>query len=233
MDIVARTVSLSDTVTLRVEVAGDGEPLVLLPGLGCSSRCFHPLMRSLAERSISVIAINPRGIGGSTGPLHDLTKHDLATDAMGVIETLNLGPVHAVGWAWGGGDARCLASDAPDRVKTVVLLSAAGSATVEPEALAALSRLAKNVYATPEDRMRDVSLAFLASASDRALGEWLDFGFWPEGMAAFEACNRQSFMAHWRRILVDESIVQRTIIVDGQVAGGVVSFASPSPPTSS
>ncbi len=46
-------------------------------------------------------------------------------------------------------------------------------------------------------------------------------------MAAFTAkdpTNRESFLAHWRRILMDETVIIQTIIVDGQVAGSVASY---------
>jgi RimJ/RimL family protein N-acetyltransferase len=49
----------------------------------------------------------------------------------------------------------------------------------------------------------------------------------PEGarMAAFPPRDREAFMAHWRtRVLGDESVDKKTILVDGQVAGNVVSF---------
>ena len=43
-------------------------------------------------------------------------------------------------------------------------------------------------------------------------------------MAAFPARAREPFMAHWARIMADESVVLRTILYDGRVAGNVVSF---------
>jgi RimJ/RimL family protein N-acetyltransferase len=43
-------------------------------------------------------------------------------------------------------------------------------------------------------------------------------------MAAFPARERAAFMAHWARILADPTIVKRTIVVEGQVAGNIVSF---------
>jgi RimJ/RimL family protein N-acetyltransferase len=46
-------------------------------------------------------------------------------------------------------------------------------------------------------------------------------------MAAFTAENpadRPAFMAHWTKILGDETIVTRTIVVDGQVAGHISIF---------
>jgi RimJ/RimL family protein N-acetyltransferase len=43
-------------------------------------------------------------------------------------------------------------------------------------------------------------------------------------MAAFPARDRKSFMAHWTRILADETVIKKTILFDGHVAGNVVSF---------
>jgi RimJ/RimL family protein N-acetyltransferase len=43
-------------------------------------------------------------------------------------------------------------------------------------------------------------------------------------MAAFAARDRDAFMAHWSKILGDHSVVTRTIIADGHVAGNVVSW---------
>lgn len=43
-------------------------------------------------------------------------------------------------------------------------------------------------------------------------------------MAAFPPRDWDAFMAHWARILGDETIIKRTILFDGQVAGNVVSF---------
>lgn len=43
-------------------------------------------------------------------------------------------------------------------------------------------------------------------------------------MAAFPSRDRQTFMAHWRKILKDESIFIKTILYNGQVAGNIVSF---------
>jgi RimJ/RimL family protein N-acetyltransferase len=43
-------------------------------------------------------------------------------------------------------------------------------------------------------------------------------------MAAFPPRDRDAFTAHWAKILADEAITKKTILVDGQVAGNVVSF---------
>jgi RimJ/RimL family protein N-acetyltransferase len=43
-------------------------------------------------------------------------------------------------------------------------------------------------------------------------------------MAAFPARDRDAFMAHWAGILADHAVVAKSIVVDGRVAGNVVSW---------
>ena len=43
-------------------------------------------------------------------------------------------------------------------------------------------------------------------------------------MAAFPARDRDAFMAHWAKILVDESNITKTVLYNGEVVGTVMSF---------
>ncbi len=43
-------------------------------------------------------------------------------------------------------------------------------------------------------------------------------------MAAFPPRDKEAFFAHWQRILGDDTVVTRTVVVDGEVVGNVVSF---------
>lgn len=43
-------------------------------------------------------------------------------------------------------------------------------------------------------------------------------------MAAFPSRDRDSFMAHWRKILGDSTLIKQTILFDGAVAGNIGSF---------
>jgi len=46
-------------------------------------------------------------------------------------------------------------------------------------------------------------------------------------MAAFPARDQEAFMAHWIEIMADASVVLKTILCDGQVAGNMVCFGPP------
>ena len=43
-------------------------------------------------------------------------------------------------------------------------------------------------------------------------------------IAAFTPRNEKDFFAHWTKILADDTVVKKTILFDGDVAGSVVSF---------
>ena len=43
-------------------------------------------------------------------------------------------------------------------------------------------------------------------------------------MAAFPSRDRDAFVAHWVKIMADDSVILKTILFDGQVAGNIVSF---------
>jgi hypothetical protein len=71
---------------------------------------------------------------------------------------------------------------------------------------------------TGEVLLRDVRRGDLRSFFEHQLD--------PEAsrMAGFPTRNRKSFLAHWDKVLGDESVVKQTILFDGEVAGNVVSF---------
>jgi RimJ/RimL family protein N-acetyltransferase len=43
-------------------------------------------------------------------------------------------------------------------------------------------------------------------------------------MAGFPPRNRDAFMAHWAKIMADESVQLKTVLFDGEVAGNIVCF---------
>jgi len=43
-------------------------------------------------------------------------------------------------------------------------------------------------------------------------------------MAAFPSRSREGFMSHWAKLMADDSVLVKTIVFDGQVAGNIVCF---------
>jgi RimJ/RimL family protein N-acetyltransferase len=67
----------------------------------------------------------------------------------------------------------------------------------------------------------------LRSVEDTDLETFFEQASDPEAvkMAAFPAREREAFIAHWQRTRLDPSVVQRTVIADGRVAGNMVSWS--------
>ena len=117
---------------------GKGETVVLLPGGGLNVSYMEGLAQSLSKAGFRAVRINPRGAGASKSAANNVTLHDLAGDVAGVIEALDVGPVHVAGHAFGNRVARMLAADHPELLRSVILLAAGGKVAATPEADAAL-----------------------------------------------------------------------------------------------
>lgn len=124
--------------TLEYFSIGSGETVVLLPGGGLNVSYMEGLAQALSKEGYRAVRINPRGAGESKGAADNVTLQDLANDVAGVIEDLNVGPVHVAGHAFGNRVARMLAADHPELIKSVILLAAGGKVAATPEADAAL-----------------------------------------------------------------------------------------------
>jgi proline iminopeptidase len=109
---------------LWVESEGEGQPLLLLAGLGPAGShvIFHPFFSALAD-TFRVIYADLYGRGRSERP-DDLGAISFAGDVMDVaelIEVLGLGPVHLYGFSYGGLLGQALALDHPDLLRSLVL----------------------------------------------------------------------------------------------------------------
>lgn len=110
---------------LYVEQQGAGAPaLVFLHYWGGSSRTWDPVIDRLTDVS-RTIAIDQRGWGRSPAPAGGYALDDLAKDALGVIEALDLERYILVGHSMGGKVAQLLASQHPQGLVGLALIAPA------------------------------------------------------------------------------------------------------------
>ncbi len=162
---------------------GEGPAVVMLPSLGRGADDFTLLGDALANAGFRAVAIDPRGIGSSTGSLEDLTLHVYASDAASVIEHLGSHPVDVIGHAFGNRVARVLASDRPDLVRRVVLVAAGGRQHIDPDVGTSLVACFDETLGDDE-HLDAVRRTFFAPGNDPAV--WQD-GWWPEAATAQRA----------------------------------------------
>ena len=104
------------------EEEGEGEPLVLIGGLGGDNRAFSVSRRHFATR-FRVITPDNRDSGRSFRATAPYTTADMAADIAGLMAVLDLGPAHVVGHSLGGLVAQQIAVRYPARVRSLVLAS--------------------------------------------------------------------------------------------------------------
>lgn len=156
---------------VQVTIKGRGEPIVFIPSRGRGVEDFEDLSTRLVQVGYQAILPEPRGIGGSTGPLDGVTYHDLASDVAAVIQSLARGPVTVVAHAFGTRVARTLAADHPGRVKQLILLAAAGAVPRSAATDATTTRFWETPLSSG-DRLAAIRQVFFAAGNDPHV--WVD-----------------------------------------------------------
>lgn len=188
-----RTIEATPGVVMHVRTVGSGRPVLYIPSLGRKVGDFDDLAQRMARRGHMAILPEPRGAGGSQGPTA-ANLFELSKDYEVVLEALCSGPVDVVGHAFGNRVARALATAAPDRVATVVLLAGGGEVQPTEAVRKALNGSAAEGEKPDAERLQDLQLAFFAKGNDPAV--WLRG--WVPAMARTQgAANRATPPREW------------------------------------
>ena len=179
---------MTTTIHIAHDITGpaDGEPLLLIAGLGVQMiRWTDEFCGRLAAMGFRVIRFDNRDAGLSTHldgapvpAMADLargqvagvpyTLHDMAADALGLLDRLGIGRAHVAGRSMGGMIAQILAARHPDRVASLTaIMSSTGNPALPPpmpQAMAALTRPA------PDPRVDRDGYLDHAVAVARAIG---------------------------------------------------------------
>lgn len=100
---------------------GEGDPVVLIMGLGGWSGDWGTLFPSLLAKKHRVILVDNRGTGTSSRLTRAHTLEELAADVVAVIREIAGGAAHVLGVSMGGMIAQHIALDHPRSVKRLVL----------------------------------------------------------------------------------------------------------------
>ena len=117
------TVKVGD-VNIYYEVHGDGEPLLLIMGLGSDMTSWIFQIPEFSKK-YRVIAFDNRGVGRSDAPDVPYSTATMADDTAGLLDALGVDRAHIMGLSMGGMIAQELALRYPKRVKSLVLAATA------------------------------------------------------------------------------------------------------------
>jgi len=188
------TVRLNTSVKIEICDEGEGVPLILIPSWARDIRDFRSLSRGLVQHGYRCISVNPRQVGGSTGPTDKMTLFDWAEDIAGVIDALKLDRVHVAGHGHGNRVARCLATRWENKVDCIVLLAPGGMVKPSDKVLRSLHRsltedVSDKLWCT---LMRESG--FFAKKSDPMV--WRS-GWWANVMAWQDKAGELSPSSEW------------------------------------
>ncbi len=109
-------------INMYYEIHGDGEPLVLIVGLGTDISEWDGIIRWLAQK-YKVVAFDNRGAGRTDKPDTSYSIETMAHDTAELMQTLGIQLAHLLGISMGGRIALALALRYPTSVKKLVLVS--------------------------------------------------------------------------------------------------------------
>ena len=183
---------LSNGIALAYECSGpaDGEPLLLIHGVGAQLVRWPPVLIAALERErFHVIRFDNRDVGLSThlddlgvpdllvvqaavarGETPDLpyTVSDMAADAAGLLDALGIGSAHVLGVSLGGMIAQELAIEWRHRVRSMAIaMSQSGNPNLPPSDTAALTALSARA---PDPRVDQEAYLVHSIALNRVLG---------------------------------------------------------------
>src|SRR5690348_596725 len=121
-------------VNLHYDVRGNGEPLLMIMGLGASSAAWDPELIEELGKSMRVVTFDNRGTGQSDKPDAPYSIEMFADDAAGVLDHLKIPRAHIFGVSMGGMIAQEFALRHPGKTQTLTLgcTTAGGAHSVPP-----------------------------------------------------------------------------------------------------
>lgn len=145
--------TLPSGLRLGYEVRGRGETLLLIAGLGRDRRMWDAQVPALSER-LRVVTFDNRGVGQSDKPPGPYTAAQMADDAAGLLDALEVERACVAGASLGGLIAQELALSRPPRVLRLALLCThPGQPLCVPMAQQTLSAIVPDPDADPVERL--------------------------------------------------------------------------------
>jgi len=122
----AEYIKVESNVRLHVTDAGEGRPIVLIPGWPLSDEMYEYQYNDLINNKFRIIGITLRGFGKSDKPYGDYNYDVHASDIKTVLKKLDIKDAVLVGFSMGGAIAiHYMAANKGARVSKLVLAGAA------------------------------------------------------------------------------------------------------------
>ncbi len=141
-------------IEIYYEEHGSGDPLLLVMGLAADSTAWMFQTPDFAER-YRTVAFDNRGVGRTSKPSGPYSVHQMADDAVGLLDALGIERTHVLGVSMGGMIAQEIALRNPERVRGLILACTypEPDSTVEAQRNFAVGQFGGTVTAAGEVRI--------------------------------------------------------------------------------
>jgi pimeloyl-ACP methyl ester carboxylesterase len=112
----------TNNIELYYESHGEGQPLMLISGIGYTLWQWHKMVPILADH-FQVITFDNRGVGQSDKPAGPYSAQMLAADTAGLLDVLGIEKAIIAGHSMGGFVAQAMALDFPHKIERLILCS--------------------------------------------------------------------------------------------------------------
>jgi len=113
---------VANGIKIHYQVRGEGDPLILLMGLGAPGSRWEDHVAAYQKR-FRCILVDNRGAGESDKPLGPYSTSMMADDTAGLMNALGIEKARVAGISMGSGIAQELALRYPEKVRSLVLVS--------------------------------------------------------------------------------------------------------------
>lgn len=144
-------------IEIYYEIRGEGEPLVILQGMGVEITSAYPVLDEFAKK-YKVIALDNRGVGRTDMPDIPYTIEMMAEDTVGLMDEIGIKSAHFLGSSMGSRIAQVIAVKCPEKVRSLILNVAAASF---PDSLKSITDASLEHPDLREKMLHDAGIMFM------------------------------------------------------------------------
>jgi 3-oxoadipate enol-lactonase len=161
-----------DEVSLAVRQWGTGEMLLLVHGLGASSKLWINQVEAFGDR-FHVVAVDLRGFGLSDKPKGpgSYSIERFSNDLFQLVDKLGVNKFHYLGTSMGGFIGQAMALRSPDRISSLMLVHTAARSSIPRDILEVRLKALKELSMTDYGKL--VAEQALAAGKQSRIFDWL------------------------------------------------------------
>ena len=109
-------------LSLYYELIGQGQPLVMIRGVGSNVDHWYDQVPALSQK-FQLLIFDNRGIARSSDPGDPFTIHDMAADTIALMKAVGITKAHVLGYSMGGMIAQEMALNFPQYIAGLILVA--------------------------------------------------------------------------------------------------------------